>query len=294
MNRIVRMVGLPAMMVAAAAAQGRIDAPVTPLPGSIDIDAVQMKQQLREVLSQATVVGVRSAVMGPAVKGAPYSAIEITETSQVLGDGTHIDRRTQTNVYRDGEGRMRRETPEQVTIWDPVAGVSYFLDPKTQIAHKMTVGSYIAPGGGMHVATSSGGPDLAFVTSGRVAAGGVFPPPLPPPDFLTGQTHMMFTMRNEEKLASKSEPLGNQTLNGVTAAGTRATSTIAAGAIGNDRPIQIVSESWYSSELQTVVKSSRDDPRMGQETFELTNISRTEPGADLFQVPAGYEIMSPK
>ena len=78
------------------------------------------------------------------------------------------------------------------------------------------------------------------------------------------------------------------------ATGTRMTSTMAAGAIGNDRPIQIISESWYSPELQTMVKSTHSDPRTGQETFELIDISRTEPSADLFQVPLGYQIVSPK
>ena len=74
----------------------------------------------------------------------------------------------------------------------------------------------------------------------------------------------------------------------------RMTATIEAGAIGNDRPIQVVSESWFSNELQTMVKSSHSDPRTGQETFELTNINRSEPGPELFEVPPGYEVVSPK
>ncbi len=251
--------------------------------------------KLRQVIDQAKVIGVTSAVMGPAVKSAPYSAVEVNENTQTLSDGTRIERKSQTTVYRDSQGRIRRETPDQVTIWDPVAGVSYMLDPKTQTARQMMVGSYIGPGDSLHSVRAVGGVDLGYATTEPLTAH-VFltqPPPPPPSAFVfQGQPNMMLVTK--EKLAGKSEPLGSQTIEGVNTTGTRMTSTIEAGAIGNDRPIQIVSESWYSSELQTMVKSTHNDPRMGQETFELMNISRTEPSSYLFQVPAGYQIESLK
>jgi len=90
-------------------------------------------------LKQAKVMGIGGAVMGPAVKNAPYTAVEVTESTQVLGDGNRIHRLTETTVSRDSEGRVRRETPDQITIWDPVANVSYALDPKTQTARKAPV-----------------------------------------------------------------------------------------------------------------------------------------------------------
>ena len=70
------------------------------------------------------------AVRGMTVKGAPYSAEEVNETNQMLADGTRIHRENRTTVYRDSEGRTRRETPDNITITDPVANVTYFLDPK--------------------------------------------------------------------------------------------------------------------------------------------------------------------
>jgi hypothetical protein len=97
------------------------------------------------------------------------------------------------------------------------------------------------------------------------------------------------------KLAARgkavSQPLGKRMMEGVSADGTTETSTIEAGAIGNDRPIQSVSERWYSSDLQTVMMSRHSDPRTGEETFKLTNVSRTEPPPYLFQIPAGYQIV---
>jgi hypothetical protein len=93
---------------------------------------------------------------------------------------------------------------------------------------------------------------------------------------------------------SGGEPLGKQMIEGVNAEGTRSVSTIEANSIGNDRPIQVSSESWYSDELQMMVMSKHSDPRTGDESFRLTNISRSEPAAYLFQAPAGYQITERK
>src|SRR5207249_9818645 len=87
----------------------------------------------------------------------------------------------------------------------------------------------------------------------------------------------------------KTESLGTQTINSVTAQGTRYTRTIPAGQIGNEQPIIIVSERWYSPDLQIVVMSKRSDPRFGETTYQLTNLQRSEPAASLFQVPARSE-----
>jgi hypothetical protein len=90
------------------------------------------------------------------------------------------------------------------------------------------------------------------------------------------------------------ESLPAQSVNGVTANGSRTTLTIPVGQIGNDRPIQVVSETWYSSDLQMMVKSSNSDPRFGDASFELTNISRGEPDPSLFQIPADYTVSEAK
>jgi hypothetical protein len=89
---------------------------------------------------------------------------------------------------------------------------------------------------------------------------------------------------------TEKESLGKQSFDGVEAEGTRNTVLIPAGAIGNERAIQIVSERWYSAELQTVVMSRHSDPRFGETSYRLTNINRAEPDRALFEVPAGYTI----
>jgi hypothetical protein len=79
----------------------------------------------------------------------------------------------------------------------------------------------------------------------------------------------------------------------VEAVGQRVTITIQAGKIGNERPIVTVNERWYSPELQTVVFSKNSDPRMGETTYKLINIDRSEPNSTLFQVPADYTVEEP-
>jgi hypothetical protein len=241
--------------------------------------------QLKQVELQMRAAKVQGAVMGPTVKGAPYSALETVEDTQTLGDGTHINQTIQTMVYRDNEGRMRRETPDSVMIWDPVASTSYELNPKTQTARKMPLGL-------THVYSTAKGANGQVV---HFEYDGGEPLPAPPPPPIPGnQVRVVAAGRGGRAgfgVTGKTESLGRQTIEGVNAEGTRDTSTIEVGEIGNDRPIQSIRESWYSPDLQTTVKMVHSDPRTGQETFTLTNISRTEPPADLFQVPPGYQMV---
>ena len=207
---------------------------------------------------------------GKLVKGAPFSATTTSTTQQTLQDGTTINRTANGAIYRDSEGRSRREvaftgvgplaatggTHKMVAIFDPVAGAHYMLNPDKKVAHKMTL-------------PANGGAAKAQAFEQKMQA------------------------RQQQEQASgalKIESLPPQVINGVKAEGTRTTHTIATGEIGNSAPIQIVSERWYSPDLQTVVQSSRTDPRFGTTTFSLSNIQKTEPAATLFAVPADYTV----
>ena len=279
-----------------------------------DATMKKLKAEMEGLVAQSKVIGLSGSVMNSTVKGAPYSGVEVTETNQVLADGTRIHNEGQTTVYRDGEGRVRRETPDQITIMDPVAGATYFLDPKAQTVRKATlalantfsfrkgvIGGTVGADGvrtSIDVRTENG------VTSMMVDGKPVDPSTIaqlkmrgelgkepmtldlsgpPGPD--------TFFYKRIERNAGPAESLGKQTLEGVESEGTRTTSTLPAGAIGNDRPIQTVSERWYSPDLQTVMMSRHNDPRTGEETFRLTNVNRTEPSPDLFQVPPGYHTL---
>src|SRR5262249_31550794 len=74
------------------------------------------------------------------------------------------------------------------------------------------------------------------------------------------------------------------------AEGTRYTRTIPAGHVGNDKPVTIVNEEWYSPDLQIIVQSKRSDPFVGDSTYTVTNIQRSAPAATLFSVPSDYTV----
>jgi len=229
-------------------------------------------------------------ISGPTVKGAPYSAEAVNETVQVLADGNRIVQRTSAKQYRDADGRERREETSAmgvIFITDPVAGAHYTLHPESQTAEKGPTPAFATapfPGvpagrgvaGTFSVAVAGPGPGIAGVAG---VAG---------PDF------MYFNTGSVTKLSSpgdiKTEQLGNMQIEGVQAEGTRTTITIPAGEIGNDRPINIVDERWYSPDLQMTVVTKHSDPRMGDINFTLKNINRSTPPSYLFEIPAGYTV----
>jgi hypothetical protein len=252
---------------------------------------LSMEADVQKLVAEGKVLAMNGA-MGPTVKGAPYSGVEVTESMQVLADGTRIHNEQQTNVARDGEGRMRRETPEQVTIWDPVANTTYFLDTKSQTGKKGPMTHMVV----MKNITEGGQTRMAYhvMTSGDAV---ISEPPRPPLQVMDGMKLKLEAEASAKRVVrdgGKAESLGQQMVEGVPCEGTRTTMTIEAGTIGNDRPIQIVNERWYSRELQTVVMTKHSDPRTGEETFRLTNVSRSEPPSTLFQAPADYQIKGPK
>jgi TonB family protein len=345
------------------------------------------------------------------VRGAPYSAESVNESVQVLADGNRITRTSKASLYRDGEGRTRRdqtlnhigpwatseEPAQSVFINDPVAGSRYVLNPRTRTAQKMSNGltfNRLRTGAGHAVQPLGDEPRTqVFVRSGdggndggalvvsqdapkplNAGAGGLsgkaikkvsptYPPiakaaraegpvtvrivvgesgavesakataghpllqqaaveaakewqfsptklsgnavkvsgmisfvfALPKEDEASGGVSFMRTPApghapEGERVKPVKESLGKQVIEGVEAEGTRTTITFPAGMMGNERPINIVSERWYSPELQTVVMTKHSDPRFGETSYRLTNINRGEPARTLFEVPSDYAV----
>jgi len=228
------------------------------------------------------------------VKGAPYSANAVTEMIQILSDGNRIVNSSSAAVYRDGEGRTRREQTlkaignfslagepmKSISINDPVAGVAYVLEPHSHTARKLQ-GYHMStgPAGALKVTRSEERQPFTFktTTDGAVT--------------INMATTTEGRMREEkERTDFRKEDLGTQTVEGVSAVGTRNTITIPAGQIGNERAIEIVDERWFSPDLQTMVMTKHSDPRSGETVYRLTNINRAEPDPSLFTVPADYKL----
>jgi hypothetical protein len=215
-------------------------------------------------------LGFEAGLGEKTVTGAPFSASFSTESTETLADGNQIKHTSTGTIARDSQGRTRRDmtlsafgpmavagqsAPPHVTfVNDPVAGTHYILEADTKTARQMP------PPPDKAEFSRKGHP------GGRGAGGDA---------------------ADKETVTTS---LGTQTIGGVTAEGTRYTRTIPAGQIGNVKPIVVVTERWYSPELQMAVMTKRSDPRSGDTVFQMTSVARTEPAASLFQVPADYTV----
>ena len=319
------------------------------------------------------------------VKGAPFSGELVYESIQTLADGNRIINRSTTAIYRDSQGRTRREQEfkflgaygagdtqrRSIQILDPVLEHQYILDPQTRIAREfMTRPRYSIQSGGVPKlgpdaivyppSNISGGvlqggaikkvqPDYPQIARAAKASGAVQVditvdengnviaaeassghPLLREPAIeaakqwqfkptevdgkavkVKGQLTFNFALTDKKEdintftgsvaaapyasakrmnMESRTEELGKQNIEGIEAEGTRTINTIPAGTIGNERPIEVVYERWYSPELQMIIMTRSVDPRMGETTQRLVNINRSEPDPSLFQVPSDFTI----
>ena len=246
-------------------------------------------------------------VSGPPVKGAPYSAEAVSETIQTLADGNRIVQRSSAMQYRDNDGRERREETSAmgvIFITDPVAGTRFTLHPESQTAETGPLQQFALsqnPGGEtLFIAHDVAGPGVPggrgvgpFVLSERVVAGRGRggPEPRTVRLNLNGESITMTTDgRVTTSSDGKTEDLGKMYIEGVQAQGTRTTTTIPAGDIGNERPINIVDERWYSPDLQMTIMTKHSDPMVGETSFSLKNINRSSPPPTLFEVPSDYTV----
>ncbi len=239
-------------------------------------------------------VGMVGKAPGASVQGAPYSATITNENIQTLEDGTHITQTSTGNIARDSQGRTRQDAslpaignlsaadaPHLVFLQDPVAQTAYTLNLTDKTAMKM-------PSLPLNINTSgpAGGPGKVLMQMGSsISAVG------PPPPGMAMTLSMQKTLITSDQGQVNTEDLGSQTMEGVLVNGVRTTRTVPTGEIGNDRPINIVTEVWTSPDLKTIVYSKRTDPRMGEQTFKLTDVVRSEPDASLFTVPADFKIV---
>lgn len=222
---------------------------------------------------------------GEVVTAAPYTATATTESTQVLADGNRIVNKTSSFVARDSQGRTRRETdlhrigtmqvdsPKTVFINDPTKHTQYIFTPGGEATKVVrSEGNWKESPQIIDLRGSSGERHVNEKVIVKVA----------------GPHDAQQRKENNEQI--KREDLGTQTIEGVSAQGKRETVTIPAGEIGNERPIEIVTETWFSPELRTMVLRKHSDPRLGDSTYRLTDIKRNEPDAALFQPPAGAKV----
>ncbi len=303
--------------------------PAVPAPPSFGFAAIAQAPTFEFIAAQP-------AFLERTVTGAPYSAETVSETVRILADGTRIKNENTSKIYRDSEGRVRKEqsfghigfwVPEggsantMITITDPVAKKTILLNPHEKTARVLPMppmpplpppppdgatGNVIFERQGVELGatgaregdqvvrlrvmrepgTDAGGTERK--REDRVIEEGIVGAPVG-----SGAMALFRQMMQKSVFDPKNvsvEKLGEQTVQGVKASGTRTTTTIPLGAIGNDRPIVSVMEQWTSPELGVVVRRTRRDPQIGETNYRLENIDRSEPLKSLFEVPAGYQV----
>lgn len=258
------------------------------------------------------------------VKNAPYTAEAISESVQTLPDGNRIVRKSATLLARDTAGRTRQERKDGgragIYLYDPMEGRTVVLNERTRTAIPIPRAPSppeppapplppVPPAGAVPPMPPMGGPGASGTAGvggepGRVVvrrnrnadgkgedvqvevlrvtrgdADGAMPPmpPLPP-----------LTLPLLPRGKGETKSLGTREFDGIKAEGTMTSHTIPAGQIGNEKPIVVTSERWFSPELFIVVYAKTSDPRAGDTIYRVTNVKRGEPPADLFKVPADY------
>lgn len=278
----------------------------------------------------AKVIAEIAASSERAVKNSPFSADAVSESVQTLADGNRIVRSSTSKLYRNSEGSFRREMTggsggvlgslftvgQGVTIMDRAGGYRYMIDPnlKTTRQVMLTPRADVKVISGLDekikselkaagIATAGTGTTTiegsvlsdklkAEIRSAATAAPAIAARAMTVVGDGLAPVAMGFGTGTSSKWESRTEELGTQNIEGVDAEGSRTITTIPEGAIGNERPIEITYEKWYSRELQLVVMSKHNDPRFGEQTYRLTNIVRSEPDPSLFSPPHGYRLVT--
>jgi len=264
-----------------------------------------------------------------AMKGAPYSAETIVEGSQTLADGNKISTKTTGRVYRDNEGRTRREEDRKdgtvsMSINDPVGGYSYSLDPVNRIAWRTPTGVGGAIFGKLEAAqgevsrrayeeriNAEGNREVGFKSvpvteeekqkieaaarAARAAGADDAPSrvavaPAAGVGARGGGGGRGGAVSPTMARRGPEAPLEHKTIEGIAVEGRTNRTVIPAGQVGNEQPITIVNEQWRSPELNLLVLTRHVDPRTGESAYRLTNIIRAEPDPSLFMVPSDYTV----
>jgi hypothetical protein len=222
---------------------------------------------------QAQELAADAPVTPAGVAGAPFSAVATQQFTREFADGNRMARTVRvTRYYRDSAGRTRieRDFSQQSTepkaalqnvdveIYDPIRGERYLLFPQTKTAE---------------------------VLKGRTASDLAQPPFTPP-----GITAYFggLTIGPNEHGWSEPESLGEQVVEGVRAVGARREYILAAGAIGNEKPIGLTIEQWFSPDLGMIVSKTGKATTGGGSSYRLEHIVQGEPDPGLFAVPSDY------
>ena len=243
---------------------------------------------------------------GEPVAGAPYSAEAITDVVQTLADGNRIVRQNKAQIARDGQGRTRREQgfamfgplvngpaggdePRHVQISDPTTGTMVMLDLQNKVAHKMpaphmVLKNKMAGAVGWAAGAAVSVKNLRWPAHEPAGAGANViyhaTPPLPARG-IAGQPCGRTGCR-----AARNDVHRGRSGRGRSHDDDHFSRSDRQRTANHHRV-----RTLDSSDLKVLVMSKQSDPRFGETTYRLTNLTRGEPPPQLFEVPADFQVV---
>src|ERR1044071_7510745 len=224
-----------------------------------------------------------------AIRDTAFSAEVEAEMVMPLREGGTKLRKTTYLIYRDSQGRTRRDLtsdnanaaatdsrPRNSVINDPVASSRYLLDHRYSTVRKLP----LLTDNDTESQPTVVQPKIRGTAPGFVSLG--------TPSSQVTKTALPGERRTSPRI--EKEQLGQREIGGVIAEGTRYVRTTAIGASDNEKPIQITTEEWFSVDLQAIVAITISDPRYGRSEYRLVNIVRGEPSPTLFAIPQNYKL----
>lgn len=212
----------------------------------------------------------------------PYSLTATIRTEMKLSDGNTISGFTTSRQARDSQGHVRVDQPSVCATdknhqpqWQGTITVTDYV-AKTVTTWQDMLNSPTKTATVIHL------PTLTTPT-----------PPTPQQELRMAQSASRFSERDSPKTKRDSyqvEDLGKRNIAGLEASGMRITRTTPSGMQGNSQPLTYVEEKWISDQYGIILLDIKDDPIFGKATYEVTNFTRAEPDASLFQPPADYKI----
>lgn len=203
----------------------------------------------------------------PPLLGAPFSAIVHTEWIRPLPDGGSYTMVNQRKIARDSQGRIYEER--------------WLLVPKDgQIKSQRNVIQIADPNSHtLYNCFLMGGPRRCILERYAESLMTSYTPP--------GHTERPIKTNPG---TTTFQDLGVQYIQGVYTTGTRESTTIKAGAVGNDRPLVTTREFWNAPSLGINLISKFTSPFSGTQIFTLTDVNLEAPDPGLFEVPSGFPI----
>ncbi len=226
------------------------------------IDRVQHVARLQQPPPDGGTTEVLQSIFIPPLPDAPFTLTLATEWVRPLGtDGNTVTLTNERHIARDHAGRVYQERVLLAPPGIPLEGRTNLLQLADPATH-----SYLN----------------CFLTARRCNKL-PYNAPLAPPDLSVGTSKL-------KGATEQRTDMGRNVIEGVEVTGIRVATTIDAGQFGNAKPVTFVREFWYSPALGINLRSSRDDPRFGKQTFTVTALTRGEPDPALWNVPADFAV----